>query len=121
MLPQDCAESELLIVMGTSLAVQPFAGLAGRVGNNCPRLLINREKVGEVGNTRPLIDTYKCTGFNFRLIPLWPCWDSVLVLISVKQLVIGLLMTYIIASFCQLFPFKETCSISLIVMLGASD
>jgi len=36
--------------MGTSLAVQPFAGLAGRVGNNCPRLLINREKVGEVMN-----------------------------------------------------------------------
>lgn len=34
--------------MGTSLAVQPFAGLAGRVSNECPRLLINREKVGEV-------------------------------------------------------------------------
>ncbi|XP_065919749.1 NAD-dependent protein deacetylase sirtuin-2-like [Dysidea avara] len=49
---KDCPEAELLIVMGTSLAVQPFAGLAGRVGNNCPRLLINREKVGE---THPLM------------------------------------------------------------------
>ena len=57
---QDCAYSELLIVMGTSLAVQPFAGLAGRVGNDCPRLLINREKVGEVIRNG-LVDAYKCS------------------------------------------------------------
>ena len=108
--------------MGTSLAVQPFAGLAGRVGNNCPRLLINREKVGEVSNTRPLVvDAFKCTGFDFRQIPLWQCWDLVQVLISMKKPVIGLLMTYVIASFYQLFPFKETCSISRIVMQGASN
>ena len=47
-------------MMGTSLAVQPFAGLAGRVGNDCPRLLINREKVGEVIQNGS-IDPYKCS------------------------------------------------------------
>ena len=108
-------------MMGTSLAVQPFAGLAGRVSNNCPRLLINREKVGEVSNVTSLVDAYKCTGFNFRPIPLWRCWDLVLVLISMNKLVTGLLMNYITTSFYQLFPYKEMCSISLTVMLDASS
>ncbi|KAA8593773.1 hypothetical protein FQN60_004607 [Etheostoma spectabile] len=38
---------DLLIVMGTSLQVQPFAGLVGRVSKSCPRLLINMEKAGQ--------------------------------------------------------------------------
>jgi hypothetical protein len=33
--------------MGTSLKVQPFASLVGRVGSDVPRLLVNRERVGE--------------------------------------------------------------------------
>ena len=36
-------------MLGTSLAVQPFAGLVGKVGPCTPRLLINRERVGERG------------------------------------------------------------------------
>ena len=36
-------------MLGTSLAVQPFAGLVGKVGQCTPRLLINRERVGERG------------------------------------------------------------------------
>ena len=35
---------DLLLVMGTSLVVQPFASLVDRVPPDCPRLLINREK-----------------------------------------------------------------------------
>jgi NAD+-dependent protein deacetylase sirtuin 2 len=42
----DFPKCDLLIIMGTSLVVQPFAGLAGKVSSNCPRLLINRDKVG---------------------------------------------------------------------------
>ena len=38
---------DLLIILGTSLVVQPFASLAKRVGNGCPRLLINRDEIGE--------------------------------------------------------------------------
>ncbi|XP_077862093.1 NAD-dependent protein deacetylase sirtuin-2-like [Saccoglossus kowalevskii] len=34
--------------MGTSLVVQPFASLVNRVPEDCPRLLINREKSGQV-------------------------------------------------------------------------
>ncbi|XP_047246668.1 NAD-dependent protein deacetylase sirtuin-2 [Girardinichthys multiradiatus] len=43
----DFPRCDLLIVMGTSLQVQPFAGLVSRVSKSCPRLLINMEKAGE--------------------------------------------------------------------------
>ncbi|EAA07580.5 AGAP002943-PA [Anopheles gambiae str. PEST] len=47
MLPhQDFAECDLLIIMGTSLTVQPFASLVEYVNDDCVRLLINRDKVG---------------------------------------------------------------------------
>ena len=43
---QDLAACDLLIILGTSLKVQPFASLVGLVRENVPRLLINRETVG---------------------------------------------------------------------------
>lgn len=43
----DLSECDLLIVMGTSLKVQPFGGLVDYVKKDCPRLLINRDLVGE--------------------------------------------------------------------------
>lgn len=36
---------DCLIILGTSLVVQPFASLAKRVSKNCPRLLINRDNM----------------------------------------------------------------------------
>ena len=36
--------------MGTSLTVHPFASLAEMVGESCPRVLINLEKVGDFGS-----------------------------------------------------------------------
>lgn len=41
---QDC---DLLIILGSSLVVQPFASIIDRVKSTCPRLLINREKAGQ--------------------------------------------------------------------------
>ncbi|XP_058467794.1 NAD-dependent protein deacetylase Sirt2-like [Malaya genurostris] len=50
LLPQkDFAECDLLIIMGTSLTVQPFASLVEYVTDDCVRLLINRDKVGGGG------------------------------------------------------------------------
>lgn len=43
---RDFIQADLLIIMGSSLVVQPFASLIDRVRNTCPRLLINNEKVG---------------------------------------------------------------------------
>jgi len=43
---KDFPECDLLIIMGTSLVVQPFAHLVNKVPDSCPRLLINREIVG---------------------------------------------------------------------------
>mmetsp|Transcript_8925 Transcript_8925/g.23196 ORF Transcript_8925/g.23196 Transcript_8925/m.23196 type:complete len:558 (-) Transcript_8925:110-1783(-) len=42
----DLPEAELLIVLGTSLSVEPFASTVNEVSPLCPRLLINRERVG---------------------------------------------------------------------------
>lgn len=38
---------DLLIILGTSLKVQPFASLVNKVSNTTPRLLINLEQCGE--------------------------------------------------------------------------
>jgi len=43
---RDFVQADLLIIMGSSLVVQPFASLVDRVRTTCPRLLINKEKVG---------------------------------------------------------------------------
>lgn len=43
---EDFPNANLLIIMGSSLAVQPFASLVDRVSPTCPRLLLNREKAG---------------------------------------------------------------------------
>lgn len=43
---KDFKQCDLLIIMGTSLEVQPFASLVDQVDDKCVRLLINREAVG---------------------------------------------------------------------------
>uniref|UniRef100_A0A6M2CSK6 Putative sirtuin 5 n=2 Tax=Rhipicephalus microplus TaxID=6941 RepID=A0A6M2CSK6_RHIMP len=44
---EDFARCDLLLIVGTSLQVQPFAGLVDKVHNSIPRLLINLEKCGQ--------------------------------------------------------------------------
>ncbi|EDQ85835.1 uncharacterized protein MONBRDRAFT_28881 [Monosiga brevicollis MX1] len=44
---EDFEKCDLLIVLGTSLTVHPFAGLATMPKPEVPRLLINRDSVGE--------------------------------------------------------------------------
>ncbi|XP_055363286.1 NAD-dependent protein deacetylase sirtuin-3, mitochondrial isoform X2 [Betta splendens] len=43
---KDFPLADLLVIMGTSLEVEPFASLAGAVRGSVPRLLINRDLVG---------------------------------------------------------------------------
>ena len=47
LLKRDFPKCDLLIVMGTSLQVTPFADLTRKVGKECPRLLINQERAGD--------------------------------------------------------------------------
>lgn len=42
--------ADLIIVMGTSLSVQPFASLPSLARDGAPRLLINMERVGDFGS-----------------------------------------------------------------------
>lgn len=44
----DFSKVDLLIIMGTSLQVQPFASLISKAPLATPRLLINKEKTGQV-------------------------------------------------------------------------
>ncbi|XP_037950847.1 NAD-dependent protein deacetylase Sirt2 [Teleopsis dalmanni] len=44
---KDFKKCDLLIIMGTSLEVQPFAMLVDHAKSDCVRLLINRTKVGQ--------------------------------------------------------------------------
>jgi NAD-dependent deacetylase sirtuin 2 len=59
----DFPKCDLLIVMGTSLQVQPFASLVHRVHEAVPRLLINREMVGKLGKLERLLGM--SNGFRF--------------------------------------------------------
>ncbi|GBF96214.1 NAD-dependent deacetylase sirtuin [Raphidocelis subcapitata] len=43
---EDLGRADLLVVMGTSLVVQPFASMVADVSPGVPRLLVNRERVG---------------------------------------------------------------------------
>lgn len=43
-------KADLLIVMGTSLTVMPFASLTDKVPEGCPRLLLNLDHVGDFGS-----------------------------------------------------------------------
>lgn len=42
--------ADLVLVMGTSLMVQPFAGLPSRARDGVPRLLFNLDRVGDLGS-----------------------------------------------------------------------
>ncbi|UPX10358.1 Sir2 histone deacetylase Hst2 [Ascochyta rabiei] len=44
------SDADLCIVLGTSLSVQPFASLPHLVTDPTPRLLINKEQVGDLGS-----------------------------------------------------------------------
>lgn len=67
----DFRSCDLLITIGTSLKVQPFASLIDRVGDDVPRLLINLEAVGEIdefetNETSLFGGSYREDGFDFN-------------------------------------------------------
>lgn len=82
----DLPQADLLIVMGTSLTVFPFAGLIGKVGIHTPRVLINRDPVGAA---TPFMLMQGHLGFDFggnkntRDVPLLgDCQETVRSLIA---------------------------------------
>ncbi|KAL4436337.1 hypothetical protein ABPG77_009899 [Micractinium sp. CCAP 211/92] len=62
--PHDFPRADLLLVMGSSLVVHPFASLIDEVGESTPRLLVNRERVGE-GHPLLRLLGYQTGGFCF--------------------------------------------------------
>ncbi len=70
MAAQDFSRCDLLIILGTSLAVEPFASLVDLVPSECPRLLINLEEVGNKSSVWAFLGFSSGLGFhradNFR-------------------------------------------------------
>jgi len=65
----DLSVCDLLLVMGTSLQVQPFASIIDRVKPDCPRVLINLEAVGEMDDLESfgrMFGRFRETGFDFE-------------------------------------------------------
>ncbi|KAH0796075.1 NAD-dependent protein deacetylase sirtuin-3-like [Histomonas meleagridis] len=50
--PKDFAETDLIIIAGTSLEVYPFASLPSKAGENVPRYLINKDMIKSLGRYR---------------------------------------------------------------------
>ncbi|KAI5896593.1 NAD-dependent deacetylase sirtuin-2 [Schizophyllum commune H4-8] len=74
--------ADLLIIIGTSLTVHPFASLANMPGELCPRVLINMEQVGNIGRRKDDVvllgecdkvvrDLCRELGWEDELIELW--------------------------------------------------
>jgi NAD-dependent deacetylase sirtuin 2 len=61
----DFPKCDLLLVIGTSLQVQPFASLIARVKEHVPRVLINREAVGTFN---PKLSALMSGPGNFNII-----------------------------------------------------
>ncbi|PVV04086.1 hypothetical protein BB560_001417 [Smittium megazygosporum] len=61
----DFSRCDLLMIMGTSLQVYPFASLVNKVKPNVPRLLINREVVGSVISNQKGLDFTNGTDHMF--------------------------------------------------------
>ena len=53
-------KADLLIVIGTSLTVHPFASLVDLVPHNCPRVLINLDEVGHFNKQDDVVLLGKC-------------------------------------------------------------
>ncbi|CAG4931328.1 unnamed protein product [Parnassius apollo] len=63
-LQEDFQQCDMLIIMGSSLEVQPFASLIDMVPEWCPRLLINRERAGV---RSPLLRMWGLAGAGLQL------------------------------------------------------
>jgi NAD-dependent deacetylase sirtuin 2 len=62
----DFPKCDLLLIVGTSLSVQPFAGLIDAVTPEVPRVLINREKCGTSSRLHNLMGIKSGLEFNLK-------------------------------------------------------
>jgi NAD-dependent SIR2 family protein deacetylase len=76
----DLPKADVLLVIGTSLAVHPFAALVDRVRDSCPRVLFNRELVGpfEEGEKRDVFVAGDCDVGIMDLVKLLEWEDDFL-------------------------------------------
>ncbi|XP_072385939.1 NAD-dependent protein deacetylase Sirt2-like isoform X1 [Diabrotica undecimpunctata] len=70
----DYSKCDLLIIIGTSLAVQPFASLVDRVEDHVPRILINREKSGHRSSIMTMLGMGGGLNFDSKDNTRDVCW-----------------------------------------------
>lgn len=86
----DMMSADLLIIIGTSLNVEPCASLVYQVGDLCPRLLINLEAVGpfkDYKNPRNYRDVYVKDSIDNAVLTFCKemCWEKDLYRIQQKK------------------------------------
>ncbi|KAF8651969.1 hypothetical protein AX16_004612 [Volvariella volvacea WC 439] len=75
----NVALADLLIVIGTSLTVHPFASLAYAPAQTCPRVLINLDPVGDFGSRRnDYILIGKCDEVVEQLVRELGWWEELM-------------------------------------------
>eukprot|EP00668_Euglena_longa_P015521 GGOE01019610.1.p1 GENE.GGOE01019610.1~~GGOE01019610.1.p1 ORF type:complete len:460 (-),score=134.02 GGOE01019610.1:70-1449(-) len=77
---RDAPQADLLLVMGTSLQVEPFASLMHDVRSDVPRLLLNRELVGRRDSKGRLGFRFEADDNERDVAMLTECDNGVLVL-----------------------------------------
>ncbi|GMH87864.1 hypothetical protein TrVE_jg6827 [Triparma verrucosa] len=74
----DMQGCDLCIVMGTSLKVAPFSNLVNLVPDDVPRMLVNRELVGDFWDEEQEKKKGKGGGVNYRdVVELGDCDDTI--------------------------------------------
>ncbi|KAG2338283.1 DHS-like NAD/FAD-binding domain-containing protein [Suillus weaverae] len=69
---RNLREADLLIVLGTSLTVHPFASLVDLVPSDCPRVLINLDEVGHFNKPDDVVrELCKELGWKEELDAAW--------------------------------------------------
>ncbi|CAK9436405.1 uncharacterized protein LODBEIA_P09630 [Lodderomyces beijingensis] len=73
---QDCDQIEVAIVAGTSLTVHPFASLPSDVGKKGLRVLVNKDRVGDLGRRKSdILALHECDHVAETLATLLG-WDK---------------------------------------------
>jgi NAD-dependent SIR2 family protein deacetylase len=87
LLPDDLEEADLLLIMGTSLMVAPVSMIPNMVDDACKRVLLNRERVGDLHDEeRDVIHEGDCDD-SVRTIARLLNWEEELLKLNASTLI----------------------------------
>merc|ERR1719376_630092 len=106
---KDFEQCDLLIVMGTSLQVTPFAKIVNAIPSKTPRILVNRDKVGPFLNGSRREDFSMCGDISYlcRKILLKLGWEYQLDQMIGRQRILAKVLNVVFSNFMILKQFTQ--------------